>query len=541
MNKAIALCRVSTKAQELDGNLDPQIESVQNAAKVINADLVKIWAVTASSRKGKNITRKDLREMHDYCKQYKSVKHLIVDEVDRFMRSIDEYYWWKMEFKLIGVRLVFAKRPDIDPDDERAVFDELIEIYRAQQSNQERITKTPLKQKARIYAGYYPSNPHTGYKKSDIPGLHIPDEPNWTAMKRAFKAMASGELTVDKGLKQALGDGLRTKNYGPRSVGGRKIDTYRWKNLMIDPYYCGLLVFADWDLGREVQGLHKPMITREEHEVLIALVKNKGKRFVVHKNNPEFPLSNEAECARCLLSENPYPRLVGYWQNNGEKKGYKRYRRYRCRDCNIGLRQEDLHKQLTEELTSLVPTSLQKERLKESARKVWRTYEQNRIERARIATGTVVSLQERKSRILNSLVDNPDLADDLKAEVQALNIKINEAEKIAAEAQDFEKDYNEFIYFAYDFLDNLKNEWWKLDKATMRVCKQLIFPDGIQLTPDKNIYIPKISPVYRYKNEKTDTKMPEFTNMEGPVGLEPTTPCLKGRCSNQLSYGPVTI
>ena len=28
--------------------------------------------------------------------------------------------------------------------------------------------------------------------------------------------------------------------------------------------------------------------------------------------------------------------------------------------------------------------------------------------------------------------------------------------------------------------------------------------------------------------------------LEGPVGLEPTTPCLKGRCSNQLSYGPVS-
>jgi hypothetical protein len=27
-------------------------------------------------------------------------------------------------------------------------------------------------------------------------------------------------------------------------------------------------------------------------------------------------------------------------------------------------------------------------------------------------------------------------------------------------------------------------------------------------------------------------------SMEGPVGLEPTTPCLKGRCSNRLSYGP---
>jgi hypothetical protein len=25
------------------------------------------------------------------------------------------------------------------------------------------------------------------------------------------------------------------------------------------------------------------------------------------------------------------------------------------------------------------------------------------------------------------------------------------------------------------------------------------------------------------------------------VGLEPTTPCLKGRCSNQLSYGPINF
>ena len=30
----------------------------------------------------------------------------------------------------------------------------------------------------------------------------------------------------------------------------------------------------------------------------------------------------------------------------------------------------------------------------------------------------------------------------------------------------------------------------------------------------------------------------EKSNLEGSVGLEPTTPCLKGRCSNQLSYDP---
>ena len=28
--------------------------------------------------------------------------------------------------------------------------------------------------------------------------------------------------------------------------------------------------------------------------------------------------------------------------------------------------------------------------------------------------------------------------------------------------------------------------------------------------------------------------------LEGQMGLEPMTPCLKGRCSNQLSYWPAT-
>ena len=36
---------------------------------------------------------------------------------------------------------------------------------------------------------------------------------------------------------------------------------------------------------------------------------------------------------------------------------------------------------------------------------------------------------------------------------------------------------------------------------------------------------------------KADRTRSTFT-LEGPVGLEPTTPCLKGKCSNRLSYGP---
>src|SRR5437868_14536002 len=95
--QAIVLCRVSTPGQMRDGNLDPQIERVNKAADFLEATIVRRWELAISSRKGKNIKRKDLLEMYEFCKANKRVKYLIVDEVDRFMRSIEVYYWWKVK------------------------------------------------------------------------------------------------------------------------------------------------------------------------------------------------------------------------------------------------------------------------------------------------------------------------------------------------------------------------------------------------------------------------------------------------------------
>src|ERR1700758_3284929 len=125
MTQAIVLCGVSTPGQMRDGNLDPQIERVNKAAEFLDADIVRRWELAISSRKGKNIKRKDLLEMYEFCRKNKRVKYLIVDEVDRFMRSIDEYYWWKVQLKGIGVQLIHANKPHVNPNDQAAVFDEL--------------------------------------------------------------------------------------------------------------------------------------------------------------------------------------------------------------------------------------------------------------------------------------------------------------------------------------------------------------------------------------------------------------------------------
>src|SRR5207253_511563 len=108
-----------------------------------------------------------------------------------------------------------------------------------------------------------------------------------------------------------------------------------------------------------------------------------------------------------------------------------------------------------------------------------------------------------KEKLIEGLIANPELAEDIKISIEKVKHEISEAKKDALEAQDFEKDFIEFIGFAFDFLDNLPNKWWSLDKQTMKICKQIVFPSGIQLLPNKKVYIPEISPIYRGSQYKT--------------------------------------
>ena len=59
--QAITLCRVSTKGQLLDANHEPQEERIVKAAAILNVEVIKWWKLAVSSRKGKNLERRDLR------------------------------------------------------------------------------------------------------------------------------------------------------------------------------------------------------------------------------------------------------------------------------------------------------------------------------------------------------------------------------------------------------------------------------------------------------------------------------------------------
>lgn len=121
--------------------MKPQEQRVYDAALLFNAEIVKFWSITQSSRKGKNYQRKDLIEMLAFAKADKKVKYIIVDEPDRFMRDLETYYYWKVKFKQeADTKLVYAKKPHLANDDSMVSnTEEMIDVFRGEASNLESV------------------------------------------------------------------------------------------------------------------------------------------------------------------------------------------------------------------------------------------------------------------------------------------------------------------------------------------------------------------------------------------------------------------
>jgi DNA invertase Pin-like site-specific DNA recombinase len=281
--KAIALCRVFTVKQGIEGSsLEAQEQRVYDAAFLFNAEIVRFWSITQSSRKGKNYQRKDLMEMLAFAKADKKVRYIIVDEPDRFMRDLETYYYWKVKFKQeADTKLVYAKKPHLANDDSMvSTMEEMIDVFRGEASNLERITKTTSNMQARVAAGYYPSNPKAGYKRTETPGLHAPDEPSWSMLRSGFLQVLEG-VPIKDVVAGINGAGFKRKS-------GRGLDLGHFKTMLIDPYYAGIIQMSSWPINPS--GLHKAMITPEQHEQLKRIVKGVVPR-VRKQYNPDFPLS----------------------------------------------------------------------------------------------------------------------------------------------------------------------------------------------------------------------------------------------------------
>lgn len=340
---AITTCRVSTPEQEKNKSLSRQAEAVEKAAQTLGAVIPEDgqWSGNVSSKVGNNVGRKDLDEMLMYCKKHRQVKYLIVHEVDRFMRSVSELFYFEVLFKeQVGVTVYYASQPQLSTEDHNSKLLKALEAFKAEASNVERINKSISGQTSALKEGRYPFGQKPGYKKGYESGVKVIHPVTGPILKRILIDICNERLTPSQALIE-LNKSSFTKSHSPY-----KMDKFR--KIITDPYYAGVVEAQKQVQYRNENGRHEPLITLEQHYKICRIMdnKNKNQKGPIKNGNPDFPLNNILTCENC--TGNKINRYVGFHHSNGKNNGLV-YSKYRCRSCKKYLKQNEVHDMVEEQ------------------------------------------------------------------------------------------------------------------------------------------------------------------------------------------------
>lgn len=512
---ALALCRVSSDEQLLNNSLSRQREAVLKAAVGLGVTIPDDcwWSGSVSSKRGTNLNRKDLKEMLDRCKKDKRVKYLIVDEPDRFMRSIDEAAYFEVTFRQLGVTVWYASNPELNKGDLSAKLIKFTKYLAAEGSNEERQHKAIVGQTKLILEGRYPFAPKPGYRRGHERAVYEIHPVRGPALRKVLLRLAGGLVTPSQALVE-----LNNSDF-MKGHAFYRMDKFR--NIVIDPYYAGIIEVNKQIKMRNENGLHEPLIAREQHLELVRIMTGKTKNQLgPRKNgNPKYPCNNIVACSRCVDKKNG--RFVGFDHGNG-KPNSKVYEKYRCRSCGLYLTRQELHQEIEKQFRKYAMTDEARRDVLEALNAAWQKEDANTANEIRRIEERINQLENLKNNQVESALDpaNMSIKDEILAAIQRKKDEIsNLNEQLYELQQNADNDKQRFLSFAYDFIENMGRNFLDISPENRLRCKQLVFPGGFYLDKNNKVYTPEISPLITLATIKKDAEASEFTQLVRVTGL----------------------
>lgn len=507
---AVALCRVSTPEQKLNNSLNRQEQKCREAEAELGAEIAKWISGDISSKVGRNYDRPDLVEAFEFGRNNPQVKYLIVDEVDRFMRSTMEMGYWITKFdREAGMKVHFAANPELNNDDARSRLLLSLDGYKAEGSNEERQRKSINGHIQAIKEGRYTFPPKPGYIASEVPGIHVRHPITFTPLQTAFKEVASGLYTPLEAMKR-----LKVTEFGKYY---KRWDIAKFRQFGTDPYYVGVLEVDRQVKIRNEHGLHEPMITHEEHERLKEVLLSKYRpRGASKQYNPEFPMNKLLVCEDCGCKLTGSRKHTGFRRENGKPRNtINYYWKYRCRGCGKEFHRLDVHTNITEHFDKFEYTGHHENDFIKALETVWRQKQQDKLGIIRGQKKRKEQLEERKSQLVILLSTLPDkYKQDTFLELDKTKEEINNLESKIAEEDKLDEDLMEFIDFALKYGEELKQDWWDLGYEDRVRCQQLLFPGGITIDSNKKVSTHNMNMIYRLAANKKDLSKVEKSLLE---------------------------
>ena len=503
-NLAIALCRVSSLEQLESNSLSHQRDNVLRAADELGVIIPDdgIWSGHVSSKKGVNYDRKDLKEMLEYCHKHPNVKYLIVQEVDRFMRSPDEQIYFQVRFlQEVGVKIWYADKPELNKDDIYAGLMRYMEGFRAAGSNDERQRKSINGQTKALEEGRFPFSPKPGYKRGTEVGVQEIHPVKGPILRATLIKIATHKTTPTQALIEL--------NKSDFVIGHSLYKMDKFRKIITDPFYAGIVEIHRQVQVRNEKGLHEPLISKEQHLELLRIMDSKKKtQSGPRKNgNPKYPVSNLVSCSECTDKTNG--RFVGFDHGNGKNPALV-YEKYRCRACKRYLTRQELHPEIQKQFKDNPFNEYGVNDLIKALDIVWKQKEgQAEQETARISFKIKSTNEAISNQALaaidpsNALIKQEILSNIAKKKLEVTDLE-NQLSKLKYKS---ENDRERFLKFAFTFVENMGSRFLEISPENRLRCKQIVFPAGFYLDTNNKVYTPEISYLIRLAGKKKDTEV----------------------------------
>ncbi len=305
IKKAVILCRVSSREQELTGySLDAQEKLLTEYGEKNGIAAAKVFRISESAS-GKQI-RKMYNEMLAYATVHK-IPNILCEKIDRLTRNlkdaaiIDDWVKGHPDRAVHFVKEGFVLNQNTKAH-ENLVWDMKVAIARFYTNNlSEEIHKG---QNEKLAQGWIPMRAKLGYKSVGEKGhkTHIIDEAIAPFIRKMFDLYATGNYSIAEVAKVMRKEGLKSDR-------GETMSKSQTHILLSDPYYIGVIMWK----GKAYEGKHQPLIS---HELFAKVQRQLNKRFknpTYRKHLPVFKAKMTCdECGGTIA----WGLVKGHWYGN---------------------------------------------------------------------------------------------------------------------------------------------------------------------------------------------------------------------------------
>src|SRR3989344_255180 len=521
--KGIIYVRVSSEEQVQGTSLNEQERRCQAYCAENNIEVLQMYREEGES--AKSAKRTEFLKAIEFCRVHKGeVGAFVVLKVDRFARNTEDHFAVRKILRDYGVTLQSVTENIGDSPQEK--FMETLLAATADFDNAIRTERSTGGMEAKLRAGLWPWKAPIGYmrnpkreKESKKTLPDVPDPVLYPILQTALKEFSQG-------LHTQASLGRRLDELGFNTSWGKK-PTAQFVQSIMRPYrlkfYAGKLINSLTN-GEEHLGFHQPMITEQEHDLIVGYLQGKKRPKQRHDRlNPNYPLKGgTALCGSCGR-----PLTGSGTRGHGGHYPYYHCYNKQCAMRGRGIQKDTMEAQFITKLDEIAPTLDFVDYFKKHVVSEWNDivgqmkgvrneYENKKRE-----------LEQRLVKIKEYLEDETySKAEDLerkeKTENELLTIKIS-----SSEAHIEQINVELLIDESAVFLQSLGTHWEDLAPTLKPRFQKLVFPDGISYTRGVGFGTAKMDMIFELNRQYAAGNY----NLVRPVGFEPTTIRLRVECS----------